>query len=249
MLKAYYNIDYWDFPDANLCPPIPGRVDYIHYLNDLLETSNLNSDITIVDIGTGATCVYPLLGHAEYNWNFIASDVDESSLENAQKIIDKNELSNSIRLRVQIDSSKILKNVLNSSEKITACMCNPPFYKNETEAISATTKKLKGLRDTNDQLVRNFSGTHNELCYHGGEKAFINNYLYESSLFKTTCFWFTTLVSNKDLVRPIKVSLKKLGATKVQVINMSQGNKVSRIIAWTFLSETEQEAWSYILNT
>ena len=243
LLKAYYNIDYWGFPDTNLCPPIPGRVDYLHYLNDLLESSYLNTEITILDIGTGATCIYPLLGNAEYNWRFIATDIDEKSIDNAQRIVEKNELTNFIKLRRQRDSSKILKGILNTSDKITACMCNPPFYKSESDAISATTKKLKGLKDKQDKVVRNFSGTQNELWYKGGEKAFIHNYLYESSLFKTNCFWYTTLVSNKDNVRPMKVSLKKLGATKIQVINMSQGNKVSRIVAWTFLSETEQKQW------
>lgn len=219
-------------------------MDYIHYLNDLFNEHNLNPKITILDIGTGATIIYPLLGIKEYNWNFIASDVDSDSLNNAQRIVDKNELTNSVELRFQNNSSKILKGIIDTSEKITACMCNPPFYKSEDEALAATTRKLKGLNDKQDKVVRNFSGTQNELWYKGGEKAFIHNYLYESSLFKTNCFWYTTLVSNKDNIRPMKVSLKKLGATKIQVINMSQGNKVSRIVAWTFLSEEEQKAWS-----
>jgi 23S rRNA (adenine1618-N6)-methyltransferase len=243
LLYSYYNIKYWEFPDENLCPPIPGRVEYIHHLADLLKASGIKENITVLDIGTGATCIYPLLGNAEYAWRFLASDVDDNSLKNAHKIIDKNNLSNKIKLTFQADKSQILKGIINPSEKITACMCNPPFFKSEGEALEATTRKLKGLGRQNDTIVRNFSGTSNELWYKGGEKAFLHNYLYESSFYKEQCFWFTALVSHKDHVRPMKVSLNKLGATNVKVIHMMQGNKTSRIIAWTFLNEEQQNEW------
>ncbi|MDO5973979.1 23S rRNA (adenine(1618)-N(6))-methyltransferase RlmF [Flavivirga jejuensis] len=236
LLVTHYNIEFWEFPDTNLCPPIPGRVDYIHHLADLLKQSNIDKNTHVLDIGTGASCIYPILGNAEYNWNFVGTDIDERSLHNAQKIISKNKLDHSIKLRHQINSSNILKGVLKESDTFAAAICNPPFYKSETEAIEATTRKLKGLNKKVIDVVRNFSGTHNELWYKGGEKAFIHNYLYESSLFKDQCIWYTTLVSKKDLVRGIQVSLKKMGATEVKVINMGQGNKISRIVAWTFIT-------------
>lgn len=234
LLFRYYKITYWEFPDANLCPPIPGRVDYIHYLADLLKSESKINNISVLDIGTGATCVYPILGNAEYNWEFVGTDIDNLSLKNAQQIIDKNELNDTISLRHQKDTSKILEGVLSRDDEFTISMCNPPFYKSEEDALEATTRKLKGLKKEEKGIIRNFSGTHNELWYKGGEKAFLHNYLYESSLFKKQCKWFTTLVSKKDLVRGMQVSLKKLGAKQVQVINMGQGNKLSRIVAWTF---------------
>jgi 23S rRNA (adenine1618-N6)-methyltransferase len=243
LLKADYNIDFWEFPDTNLCPPIPGRVDYIHYLNDLLVDSGLQNPTTILDIGTGATCIYMLLGHAAYSWHFIGSDVDKASLETAQTIIDKNKLSEVMELRFQTETSQILKGVLDPSEKIIAAICNPPFFKSEADALAATRRKLEGLGATNKEVVRNFSGTQTELWYQGGEKAFLHNYLYESSLLKTNCFWFTSLVSNKEHVKSMQKSLKKLGATKIKVINMSQGNKISRVVAWTFLTDSEQKEW------
>ncbi|WP_303316297.1 23S rRNA (adenine(1618)-N(6))-methyltransferase RlmF [Flavivirga abyssicola] len=235
LLFAYYNIKFWEFPDTNLCPPIPGRVDYLHHLEDLLKQSNIHENIHVLDIGTGASCIYPILGNAEYNWSFVGTDIDEESLKCAQKIISKNKLESSISLRHQLNNSNILKGILKESDRFPAAICNPPFYKSETEALEATTRKLKGLNKNDDiDIVRNFSGTHNELWYKGGEKAFIHNYLYESSLFKEQCLWFTTLVSKKDLVRGMQVSLKKLGAKKIKIINMGQGNKISRIVAWTF---------------
>ncbi len=234
LLIKYYNIKFWEFPDNNLCPPIPGRVDYIHHIATLLKNSKINDNISVLDIGAGASCIYPILGNSEYNWNFVGTDIDEKSLQYAQKIINKNELSNSITLRLQSNSSQIFKGVLNETDAFSVSICNPPFYKSEEEALESTTRKLKGLNKAEGKPVRNFAGTHSELCYKGGEKAFIHNYLYESSLYKNQCIWFTTLVSKKDLVKGMYVSLKKLGATNIKTINMGHGNKTSRIVAWTF---------------
>ena len=243
LLKTHYNIRYWDFPDENLCPPIPGRVEYIHLLNDLLKASGLQNDIRVLDIGVGAACIYPLLGHAEYNWNFIGSEIDKKAVENAKLIIEKNQLNNNIELRFQDHQQSILKGVLHPSEQVTATLCNPPFYKNEAEALENTQRKLKGLGNTSNQITRNFSGTASELWYPGGEKAFLHNYLYQSSLLKTNCFWYTSLVSKKEHVKSMQSSLKKLGATSVKVLQMSLGNKVSRVVAWTFLTEAQQRDW------
>ncbi len=236
LLFKYYKINYWEFPDTNLCPPIPGRADYIHYVSDLLKASGLHKNITVLDIGTGASCIYPILGQAEYNWKFVASDIDKTSIEHAQNIITQNKLETDISLRLQNDSTQIFKGIIRTEDVFCASICNPPFYKSEDEALEATTKKLKGLNKTKGRAVRNFSGTHNELWYKGGEKAFIHNYLYESALFKEQCIWFTTLVSKKDLIKGIYSSLKKLGAIHIKTIPMGQGNKASRIIAWTFLA-------------
>ena len=110
-------------------------------------------------------------------------------------------------------------------------MCNPPFYKSLEEAQGANMRKSRNL---GNNAIRNFSGNKNELWYIGGEKAFLHNYLYESSLHKTTSKWFTSLVSKKDNIKSLEESSKKLGATEFKVIPMSQGNKVSRIAAWRF---------------
>ncbi len=243
LLKTYYSIDYWEFPDAHLCPPIPGRVDYTHHLADLFKNSKPKNSIKVLDVGTGATCIYSLLGAAEYDWQFVATEIDTQALKNAQTIIDKNNLSEVIKLRLQPNKTQILKGIMQANDVFAFSMCNPPFYKNEQEAIAATTRKLKGLNKDHTNPVRNFSGTANELWYEGGEKAFLHNYLYESSLFKTNCFWYTSLVSNKDLVKSMQKSLKKLGATQVKVINMQQGNKVSRVVAWSFLTAKQQKYW------
>jgi 23S rRNA (adenine1618-N6)-methyltransferase len=244
LLFTHYKVKFWEFPDENLCPPIPSRADYMHHLADLLRRSHLETDVNVLDVGTGASCIYPLLGHAIYNWNFVGTDIDEKSLQIAQKIIDKNNLGNAITVRFQNDYQHILKGILKPSDKFTAAVCNPPFFKSQTDALEATKTKLKGLGRQSDNVVRNFSGTPTELCYAGGEKAFLHNYLYESSHYKKQCFWFTSLVSNVSHVKSMDASLKKLGATEFQVLDMIQGNKVSRVVAWTFLTKAEQGDWT-----
>ncbi len=243
LLFKYYNITFWDFPDDNLCPPIPGRVDYIHYLADLLKSSGIHENAKIIDVGVGANCIYPLLGNAVYGWHFLGTDIDKKSLDRAKKNLKKNKLTECILLKQQVDSSQIFKGILNESDKFSATMCNPPFYKSQEDAMQANARKLKGLGN-NNYSTRNFSGKQQELWYKGGEKAFIHTYLYQSSKFKTNCFWYTTLVSKKENVQGMYDSLQKLGATKIKTIPMYQGNKVTRIVAWTFLNDDEQKEWN-----
>lgn len=228
LLFTFDKISDWDFPDENLCPPIPGRLDYIHHLSDLISSEE---NIKILDIGTGATCIYPLLGVAEHNWNFVATDINLDSLDTAQDIIDDNNLGSKIELRQQFDEQHILKGILEDDDSFSATMCNPPFYKSAEEARGANRRKTRNLGNNAD---RNFSGNNNELCYVGGEKAFLHNYLYESSLFKNKSKWFTSLVSKKENVESLQKSSKKLGAKEFKVIPMHQGSKVTRIVCWRF---------------
>ena len=231
LLEVHYGIQKWNFPDENLCPPIPGRVDYIHYVSDLLAESSITDKITILDIGTGATCIYPLLGAKEYDWNFVATDIDLDSLHIAQDIITDNNFDAKIILRQQFDEANILKGIIEKGDSFSAVICNPPFYKSETEAKGANARKSRNL-GTN--AVRNFAGNNNELWYPGGEKAFLHNYLYQSSLYKDTSVWFTSLVSKKETIKSLQKSGEKLKVKEIKVIPMHQGNKVTRIVAWRF---------------
>lgn len=232
LLFSNHKLKYWDFPDSNLCPAVPGRLEYIYQLEALLKASSITKDIKILDIGTGASCIYPILGNSVYNWHFVASDIDLNTLKSAQKIIDKNNLKTSIILRQQLDKTHILNGILKESDHFSASMCNPPFYHSKEDADRSHARKLKGLKIKSN--IRNFGGIQNELYYTGGEKAFIHNYLYQSSLFKTKCHWFTSLVSKKENLKSIYASLDKLEAVQVKTIPMKLGNKITRIVAWTF---------------
>lgn len=254
LLKTYYNVDFWSIPANYLCPPIPGRADYIHYIADLLAESNNgeipNGDnILGLDIGTGANCIYPILGNAIYNWNFVATDIDKKAIENCTKIIEANpKLIEVISLQQQTESRFIFKNIFTPEDRFAFTMCNPPFHASPEEANKSAVRKSKNLNSKekkSDNPVLNFGGQSNELWCNGGEIAFVTQMIYESVHYKSQCLWFTTLVSKKENLQAIYKILKKVNALQVKTIDMSQGQKNSRIIAWSFITEHELKAWKF----
>lgn len=242
LLKHYYDIDFWEIPKGHLCSPIPGRADYIHYIADLLAEGNkeeipTGNKIKCLDIGVGANCIYPIIGISEYGWSFIGSDISETSINSAKAIATKNlELKDKIDLRLQTNPNSIFRDILSENEKITITICNPPFHASAEAALSSNFRKVKNLTGLNLEYPElNFGGQHNELWCEGGELKFIKNMIFQSRIYKNNCTWFTSLVSKKDNIRPLKKALKEAKVTSYKVINMGQGNKTSRIIAWTFL--------------
>jgi 23S rRNA (adenine1618-N6)-methyltransferase len=251
LLKHFYNIGYWDIPDTYLCPPIPGRSDYLHYIADLLASCNggvipEGAQVKGLDIGVGANCVYPLVGHQLYGWQFVGSDIDLRALENAQYIIDKNDpLADSIFLRHQVDASTIFKGIIHPNERFDFVLCNPPFHASAEEARQASLRKVRNLsgKQSIHTPVLNFSGTANELWCTGGEKSFIQKIIKESTTYAKQCLWFTTLVSKQTTLASVFKNLEAVNACENKLIEMAQGQKTSRFIAWTFHSKLQQKDW------
>ena len=250
LLQYYYGITNWDIPKNYLCPPIPGRADYIHNIADILGSSNgsiipKGKAIRVLDIGVGANCIYPLIGHKEYGWHFIGSDNDSFSVKVATQIVNANALSQAVEIRHQTHSLSIFNGVIKPTEIVDITMCNPPFHSSAEEAQSGSAKKWKnlGYKKTAKPIL-NFGGQTTELWCKGGEVGFITKMIEESIQFKENCLWFTSLVSKSENLNSIYFALKKAGAITVKTINMSQGNKVSRIVAWTFLNDMQHIQWS-----
>lgn len=236
LLFRHYNVEYWDVPDGYLCPPIPGRADHIHYINDLLDVDGISKEITCLDIGCGANCIYPILGVAEYNWRFVGSDIDHKALQSAQKIVDNNKsLNDKVDLRYQPDSNMIYTNVIKEGEYFDIVICNPPFHASAQEANDASTRKVKNLtKGKSRKTVLNFGGKSNELWTEGGEYRFVSNMINESVEFSKSVNWFTTLISKgADLGHHFNL-LDDIEAKDVKTITTSQGNKISRLLAWRF---------------
>lgn len=250
LLKQFYKIEVWDIPQNYLCPPIPGRADYIHNIADVLALSNggiipKGKSVTVVDIGVGANCIYPLLGHQEYGWHFIGSDIDSLSIKVANQIVISNSLSKFIELRHQTNSSLIFNGIIKPNEIIDITLCNPPFHSSADEAQSGSERKWKNLgKQKNTKSTLNFGGQSNELWCKGGEQAFITKMIEESTQFSQTSLWFTSLVSKSENLPAIYNALKRANAIDVKTITMSQGSKISRLVAWTFLNETQHIQWS-----
>jgi 23S rRNA (adenine1618-N6)-methyltransferase len=252
LLSAFYTIANWDVPKNYLAPAVPGRADYIHYMADLLALSNdgnipEGNNVTILDIGTGASCIYPIIGHSAYGWNFVGTDIDSNAISNAVKIIESNiALNDAISLQQQMESRYIFKDIILPEDKFAFTMCNPPFHASEAEALKGTMRKINNLQNKKAQNpTLNFGGQQSELWCKGGELAFITQMIYESAKYPNQCLWFTTLVSKSAHLPALYKILEKVNAAAVKTIDMGQGQKTSRILAWAFLSESQQKNWKF----
>jgi 23S rRNA (adenine1618-N6)-methyltransferase len=250
LLMQYYELQYWNIPPGYLCPPIPGRADYIHYVAELLARSNYGkvptgNKITCLDIGVGANCIYPIIGRQEYGWQFVGSDIDPIALESANKIIDSNpNLKGGIECRLQTNPADIFYSVLQKDEFIDVVVCNPPFHAALEDSQTENLRKLSNLaKEEVSTPVQNFGGQGMELWCDGGEEKFVRAMVRQSRQFTSTVFWFSSLIAKKSHLQGIYDELRKADAEDVKTIPMGQGNKTSRIIAWTFLTKEQQKDW------
>lgn len=250
LLAFHYGIQNWDIPKNYLCPPIPGRADYIHYIADLLAASN-NGNIpqgkTVqgLDIGIGANCIYPIIGNGSYGWSFVGTDIDENAIQNCKKIIQNNtKLVDVISLQLQTESRFIFKNIITPEDRFAFTICNPPFHKSPEDANKGTLRKISNLnQQKSKEAVLNFGGQNGELWCDGGELRFITQMIYESVKYPLNCMWFTTLVSKKENLASIYKTLNKVNAVEIKTIDMAQGQKTSRFVAWTFMTSEQQQSW------
>lgn len=251
LLKAQYGIQHWDIPANYLCPPIPGRADYLHVAADLLAADNAGqllkgAQVRVLDIGVGANCIYPLLGHSDYRWRFLGSDIDPVALASAKAIIQANGLDKVINLRQQSNPAHILSGLLKDDERFDLTLCNPPFHASREEATRGSQRKWKNLgkQDPKRKLpVLNFGGQNNELWCEGGEIRFVTQLINESAQYASQTLWFTSLVSKASNLAALEAALKKAGAAAVRVVEMGQGQKQSRMLAWSFHDDAARQAW------
>jgi len=260
LLAEEYKVSNWDIPEGYLCPPIPGRADYIHRLSDLLvkDTPVLkNAGIKALDIGVGANCIYPIIGVTEYGWHYTASDIDPVSVKSAQVIAENNAvLQGNIHCRLQSEARHFFHGIILPDEYYHVTTCNPPFHKSLQEATKGTERKINNLNANRQKrgqnkdsgkgkgkTVLNFAGQKAELWCSGGEEAFIKNMARESGQYKGQVLWFSTLVSKKENVRFLRKALEKAAVTEIKIVEMQQGQKKSRFVCWSFMNQSERNQW------
>jgi len=252
LLKHFYAVKFWQIPPDYLCPPIPGRADYLHHVADLLAATSEGEisrgpTVRVLDIGVGANLIYPLIGAHEYGWRFVGTDIDTAAIKSAQLIVDGNAgLANVIELRLQTSPLNIFDGVINTDDHFDMVICNPPFHPSAKAAEAGSLRKWKNLGkartlDTKPKL--NFGGQAVELWCEGGEAGFVGRMIAGSDQYKKQVLWFTSLVSKEDHLPEIYGALRKVGVQKVETIEMAQGQKKSRIVAWTFMTESAAKAW------
>jgi 23S rRNA (adenine1618-N6)-methyltransferase len=242
LLLVYYGLADWFLPPDYLCPPIPGRADYLHYVADLLATANNGTiprgpSISVLDLGTGANLVYPILGRAEYGWRFVATDIDPAALHNAERLVAANPtLAGFVEFRRQPSATALLRGIVHPGERFDLTLCNPPFHASAAAAAAGSARKTRNLGSARPgrSAPLNFGGRPAELWCPGGEVAFISRLIAESADFRSQIRWFTTLVSSRDSLPRLRRALAAIHPAEVRTIDMAQGQKRSRLLAWTF---------------
>lgn len=258
LLAHYYDIKQWQIPAGYLCPPIPGRADYIHSLADLLAVCYRGNiprgrQIKVLDIGTGANCIYPIIGNRSYGWQFVATEIDPVATKAARLIVKSNPpIAQQIKVVQQKNSAAIFKGIIEEGDRFDLTLCNPPFHASLAEAQASHQRKTHNLnrsrpsQKTSPLFVKpNFGGQQRELWTPGGEIRFLKQMAKESATMAQRVCWFSSLVSKNENVWPLKKRLNQLGAQQVEVIKMRQGQKISRLVAWSFLTTDQQSAWAH----
>lgn len=249
LLTAYYGVKYWALPKGYLCPPVPSRVDYLHYMADLLAASRTDkvipngSTVRVLDIGTGANLIYPLVGQHAYSWQFVGADIDQTAIKHAQGLILDNALTDRIALRLQTNASAIFKGIIQPQERFTLTICNPPFHASLDEASKGTARKWRGVGKAQKPEVLNFGGQGAELYCEGGESAFLQRMVKESQLFQQQCLWFSTLVSKASNLPKLYQALAQAQAAEITTIDMQHGQKQTRVVAWSYMTKSQHPSW------
>ena len=170
-----------DLPPDRLIPTIPLRLNYLLWIEDLLDLTKSNESILIngIDIGTGACCIYPILAAKKNDWHFIATEADEINFVCSQKTVTENNLINNVTLK-KVTSDSLLIGNIDLETKYDFTICNPPFFNTENFGPYCRTSKRV------EPLCPKLGGSTslNEVAFKGGEVEFVNKLIEESQDFK-----------------------------------------------------------------
>jgi 23S rRNA (adenine1618-N6)-methyltransferase len=250
LLAHFYAIENYTIPNGYLCPPIPGRADYIHHIADLLASCNngvipKGKAVIGLDVGIGANGIYAIIGASVYDWDFVGSDIEAEAIKSVENIVNSNDsLKEKIQCKLQTNPENIFKGIIGKDDFYDFTLCNPPFHKSLKDAMDGNKRKVQNLtKQKTTKNALNFGGKNNELWCKGGEITFIKNMIKESFEFKNNSLWFTTLVSKKENLPFIYKALEDIKAVEIKTIDMSQGQKITRVVAWTFFDKQAQQEW------
>jgi len=225
LLKKYFDISL-EIPLDRLIPTIPLRLNYIHWIEDLVEKS-LSDEVCGIDIGCGASCVYALLGNRINKWKFIVTEVDEYSEQYARTNIKLNNMEDAITLLKVSATDPLLTTVLKVNDaKYDFCMCNPPFF-SEVHQVENRTNH----RPLPDSVS---TASESESVTHGGEVEFVKKIIDDSLVLKERIKWFTSMLGRKSSMSTIIRYLKSLGIISFITTTFKQGKTMRWGIAWSF---------------
>lgn len=247
LLRHQFGLRWYQLPAHVLCPAVPGRFDYLLYLQDFLQLQHGKKpkakQFRLLDIGCGANLIYSVLAAQAMRWQVVASDISQESLLHAAQIIEQNALQPRIELRHQPNSEQIFSGIVQPNEQFDLTVCNPPFHHSADEAALGTQRKQRNLGHTAKTTVLNFAGQAHELWCEGGEAAFVARMIRQSKALASQVAWFSCLISKDKNLTALQTLLADLQCPSQQVIEMRQGNKVTRVLVWSWLSLAQQQLW------
>ncbi|KAI0349621.1 hypothetical protein OH77DRAFT_1594123 [Trametes cingulata] len=223
-----------ELPSDRLCPPVPNRLNYILWLQDVVDTTALAlgedaaRPVFGVDIGTGASAIYPLLGcRTRTNWFFTATEVDELSYEAACRNVQANALLGRITVVRADPTGPLLTPLLASDAQYHFTMCNPPFYGSRDEVLqSAEAKELEPNAVC--------TGADVEMITPGGEAGFVCRMVEESLTLRERCRWFTSMLGKMSSLTRIVQLLRDNKIDNYAISELVQGQTRRWVIAWSF---------------
>ncbi|XP_048359756.1 RNA N6-adenosine-methyltransferase METTL16 [Sphaerodactylus townsendi] len=232
LLKEDFGLQI-DIPLERLIPTVPLRLNYIHWVEDLMamqDSAGKGSVVWGIDIGTGASCIYPLLGATLNGWHFIATEVDDVCFSYAKKNVEQNNLSDLIKV-VKVPQKTLLLDALEQESEVIYdfCMCNPPFFANQLEA--------KGVNSRNPRRPPPSSvntGGITEIMAEGGELEFVKRIIHDSLQLKKRLRWYSCMLGKKCSLAPLKEELRVHGVSKVTHTEFCQGRTMRWALAWSF---------------
>ncbi|XP_077579585.1 RNA N(6)-adenosine-methyltransferase mettl16 isoform X1 [Stigmatopora nigra] len=230
LLKEDFGLSI-EIPLERLIPTVPLRLNYIHWVEDLIDGQK--QPRRGIDIGTGASCIYPLLGASMNGWFFLATEVDDICFDYATRNVEQNNLSDLVKV-VKVPQKTLLMDALKEETEIVYdfCMCNPPFFANQLEA--------KGVNSRNARRPPPSSvntGGVTEIMAEGGELEFVKRIIHDSLQLKKRLRWYSCMLGKKCSLVPLKEELRKQGVPKVTHTEFCQGRTMRWALAWSFYND------------
>lgn len=229
LMKEDFGLDV-ELPPDRLVPTIPLRLNYILWIEDILNNSKANGEIRGIDIGTGGSCVYPLLSNSLNKWSFLATEVDDLNFTYAIKNIKKNNMGDFIQVKKVQESAILLDVIGDGADTYDFCMCNPPFFSDHLEAQGITNSRSDQRPEPHS--VNTASST--ESVAFGGEVEFVKKMIHESTKLKDKVRVYTSMVGKKSSLTPLKEELRKLKIQNFSTTEFCQGKTMRWGLGWSF---------------
>ncbi|KAK5135662.1 hypothetical protein LTR08_004963 [Meristemomyces frigidus] len=236
LLKCDFGVSI-QLPDDRLCPPVPVRWNYVHWIQELLDTtSDTYSDrydpereVIGLDIGVGASCIYPLLAcSSRSSWRMAGTDIDQHSLSYARKNVDANGTSKRIKLAHTTTDSPLIPIDALKIEELDFLMTNPPFYSSTEDMQASYTAKTAPPSAV-------CTGAENEMICPGGDVGFVTRILTESLELRDRVQWYTAMFGKISSLQIVVAKLKEHDITNFAVTCLQAGYRTKRwAVGWSF---------------